>query len=267
VIDVVESLFSFRNYIGNGFIVVSDDSISYAVDITTFLRVVDEYVYIRRVGVVGAEPLYSVVKVMKLDSRYKIVLRPVKHIDDKRLIQLYKAVVDYINKALGEKTNIKIYVFEPYPKYITIDIGSNKYVYIPGNRPRTIYKGKKTTIAGYFTRMCIDKACDQLIDELYEVGNIMMEYNETIYALPKEVLKRIWNRFSESIKLDKAVDPYKYIKTILYGIYVEEFDRKRLIMGNKTISQARKAIRKAKELALKALEIAKEEAVTHKLLT
>jgi hypothetical protein len=267
---VVEALFREGDYLGDGFVVVR----GVAVDIDELRSVIDEYVYIRGRGVFGEEPLYSVAQVWYSNFRgmYMVVLKDYMHPNKEKIVQLFRAVIDYINNNLGERFNARVYTFEEYPLAVAIDVGSESYIYISSNRQATLYKGRRVTVYGYFTRMCIDDSvCNSIIDELREIDDIIYEYREVVYTLPKKAEKSVRKRFAESVGLHTSEDedlknPDDYIRTVMYGIYVKEIDgKKRLIMGNKTVGQVKIAVAKAKSLALTALQIAKEESVIHRL--
>jgi signal recognition particle subunit SEC65 len=267
---VVEALFSGRDYIGNGFVVVR----GFAVDIDELRSVIDEYVYVRGRGVYGSSPLYSVAYVAHSDysNTYKVVLKAYEHVNKDRVAQLYRAIIDYINRVLGEKFSASVYIFGEYPQTVAIDVGSKSYIYISSNRPLTLYRGRRVKLVGYFTRMCIEEpVCSSIIDELREIDDIIYEYREVVYTLPKKAEKSVRKRFAEAVGLHASEDedlrnPDDYIRTVVYGIYVKEIDgKKRLIMGSKTVGQVKRAVAKAKSLALTALQIAKEESIIHRL--
>jgi hypothetical protein len=266
---VVEALFSGRDYIGDGFVVVR----GFAVDIDELYNIIDEYVYVRDKGVYGKSPLYSVVHVERSDdsNKYTVVLKPYMHVNTEKIVQLFRAVIGYINSVLGERFNASVYIFGDY-KNVAIDVGSESYIYISSNRPVTLYKGRRVTVSGYFTRICIeDRVCNSIIDEFEKVFDIIDEFREVMYTLPEKAMKNVQKRFAEAVGLhtsedEDLEDPDDYILTVLYGIDAEKIGEKyRLIMGNKTVGQVKRAVAKAKSLALTALQIAKEESVIHRL--
>jgi len=267
---VVEALFSGRDYIGDGFVVVR----GFAVDIDELRSVIDEYVYVRGRGVYGSSPLYSVAYVTYFDysNTYTVVLKAYEHVHKDRVVQLFRAIIGYINSTLGERFGASVYVFGEYPQTVAIDVGSESYIYISSNRPVTLYRGRRVKLVGYFTRMCIEEpVCSSIIDELREIDDIIYEYREVVYTLPKKADKSVRKRFAEAVGLhtsedEDLKDPDDYIRTVLYGISVKEIDgKKRLIIGNKTVGQVKRAVAKARALALTALQIAKEEKVIHVL--
>jgi hypothetical protein len=267
---VVEALFSGIDYVGDGFVVIR----GFAVDADELYNIIDNCVYIMGRGVYGTSPLYSVARVLHHDysNTYTVVLKAYEHAHKDKVAQLFRAVIDYINRVLGERFSASVYVFGEYPQTVAIDVGSESYIYITSNRPVTLYKGRRVKLVGYFTRMCTkDDVCNSIIYGLREVDDIIYEYREIMCTLPKKAEKRVRKRFAEAVGLhtsedEDLKDPDDYIRTVMYGIYVKEIDGKnRLMMGNKTVEQVKRAVAKAKALALTALQIAKEESVIHRL--
>jgi hypothetical protein len=267
---VVEALFSGRDYIGDGFVVIR----GFAVDADELYNIIDGCVYVRGRGVYGISPLYSVARVLHTgySNTYTVVLKAYEHANKDKVAQLFRAVIDYINRVLGERLSASVHIFGGYPQTVAIDVGSKSYIYISSNRPLTLYRGSRVKLVGYFTRMCIEEpVCSSIIDELREVDNIIYEYREVVHTLPKEAEKSVRKRFAEAVGIhtsedEDLKDPDDYIRATMYGIYIREIDgKKRLIMGNKTVGQVKRAVAKAKSLALTALQIAKEESVICRL--